>query len=201
MNAKTRLLQAAEKLIEDTGLKGLTMRALGASAGVSRTAAYKHFSNKTDILCAIAKKGFIELQFIFESILKAYPGAEERIQTLFKSYYRFAMDNPSCYRLMYGQVIIEQDRTPELTQSAANAYKKAMQIISDGQGKGEIKKGNPVHLTNAAWAMLHGFTISILDKQLQSPTVYPTLMKQSKKQVAEEELLIYSNILLDGLSP
>ena len=48
------LLKAAAHLIETDGIDAVTMRALSQQVGVSRTAAYRHFANKTDLLGAVA---------------------------------------------------------------------------------------------------------------------------------------------------
>ena len=48
------LLQAAKALIGEAGIENLSLRKLAERAGVSRTAPYHHFSDKNDLLCAIA---------------------------------------------------------------------------------------------------------------------------------------------------
>ena len=52
------LLRAAKQLIAEAGIENLSLRKLAERAGVSRTAPYHHFSDKNDLLCAIAAEGF-----------------------------------------------------------------------------------------------------------------------------------------------
>ena len=55
---RTALLHAAAKRLADYGVDSLSLRKLAEDAGVSRTAPYHHFKDKSALLSAIAAKGF-----------------------------------------------------------------------------------------------------------------------------------------------
>lgn len=197
-NLKEKLLREAKRTIEENGLESLTMRNLGSALGVSRTAPYKHFKNKADLLSSIAEDGFKNLDNIFKSIINKQNSTKESIKELYYEYYNFALNNPACYRLMYGHEIIEQDKTKSLKKAAESAFKTAMEVIIKGQKNNEIKKADPISLTNAAWAMLHGFTIANLDRQLISPNIYPTLIN-NENETDDIDLNIYIDSILFGI--
>ena len=48
------LLQEALRTIEKGGVAALTLRAVGTKLGVSRTALYRHFADKSALLAAVA---------------------------------------------------------------------------------------------------------------------------------------------------
>ena len=52
------LLQAAVRTIHSHGIDGLTLRGVGSALGVSRTALYRHFTDKAALLAAVAGEGF-----------------------------------------------------------------------------------------------------------------------------------------------
>src|ERR1043165_3146808 len=52
------LLQAAVRTLQKQGLGALTLRAVGEELGVSRWALYRHFSDKSALLTAVASEGF-----------------------------------------------------------------------------------------------------------------------------------------------
>ena len=52
------LLQAAVRTIQSHGVDGLTLRGVGSALGVSRTALYRHFTDKAALLTAVAAEGF-----------------------------------------------------------------------------------------------------------------------------------------------
>ena len=59
-NLRATLIDLGLKLIEEKGIPGLTLRDMGARAGVSRTAAYRHFASKAELLDAICDLGFTQ---------------------------------------------------------------------------------------------------------------------------------------------
>src|SRR5689334_25048142 len=57
-NLREQLIETGVHLIQEKGVRALTLREIGARAGVSRMAAYRHFKNKEDLLFAIGEAGF-----------------------------------------------------------------------------------------------------------------------------------------------
>src|SRR6266542_1478214 len=55
------LLEEAVRTIRDDGVAALTLRAVGARLGVSRTALYRHFADKSALLNAVSEDGFRRL--------------------------------------------------------------------------------------------------------------------------------------------
>src|SRR5205085_7573915 len=52
------LVEQALRTIQARGVDALTLRAAGQSLGVSRTALYRHFTDKSALLSAVATEGF-----------------------------------------------------------------------------------------------------------------------------------------------
>src|SRR4051794_16883803 len=58
---RAAIVAAAGRLLEVGGPEAVTLRSVGAEAGVSRSATYRHFEDKADLLRALAAQGLIEL--------------------------------------------------------------------------------------------------------------------------------------------
>src|SRR5688572_10252488 len=52
------LLEEAVRTIRKDGVEALTLREAGRRLGVSRTALYRHFADKSALLAAVAREGF-----------------------------------------------------------------------------------------------------------------------------------------------
>src|SRR5512145_3484417 len=52
------LIDQALRTIDREGVEGLTLRGVGEALGVSRTALYRHFSDKQALVAAVAREGF-----------------------------------------------------------------------------------------------------------------------------------------------
>jgi AcrR family transcriptional regulator len=55
------LLEEAVRTIRDDGAAALTLRAVAERLGVSRTALYRHFADKSALLNAVSEEGFRRL--------------------------------------------------------------------------------------------------------------------------------------------
>jgi len=60
------------------GLEGLSLRGLAEATGVSKTAPYRHFADKHELLISLAAEGFRELADALEGAVAAGPGMDGR---------------------------------------------------------------------------------------------------------------------------
>ena len=104
-NLRRALLDEALSTIRSEGVEKLTLREIGARVGVSRTALYRHFADKRALLAAVATEGFRTLR---EHLVGAWDeGGRGRdgFDAMGVAYIRFAVANPSHYRVMFGGFI------------------------------------------------------------------------------------------------
>jgi AcrR family transcriptional regulator len=73
-NRRSQLLDAAARLVANTGLAGFTMEGLATSAGVSKALPYRHFTNATDALIALMHR---EVAHLGEAMISACDGIAE----------------------------------------------------------------------------------------------------------------------------
>ena len=107
-------------------IDGMSLRAAARELGVSSGAVYRHFEDKDALLRAIAHQGFMEMREMFFAIRaegQIASAAEEAIARAFqfgRSFVRFAHQNPTLWRMMFGRigVMCREDhmKDPELTR-------------------------------------------------------------------------------------
>src|SRR5436190_23232908 len=91
------LLEEAVRTIRDDGTQALTLRAVGARLGVSRTALYRHFADKSALLNAVSEEGFRRLG---DALERAWEGGGRDVhgfRAMGRTYVSFALDNPEHY--------------------------------------------------------------------------------------------------------
>ena len=113
------LVQEAATIIGARGIEALTLRAVGDSLGVSRTAMYRHFADKSDLLAAVAAEGFRRLR-------ATQQGSFEEMG---RSYVRFAMANPAHYRVMFGGFVREHRADAEVAVEGAAAFQGLLDAL------------------------------------------------------------------------
>src|SRR3954463_12839413 len=93
------LLEEAVRIIAKKGVDALTLRSVGARLGVSRTALYRHFADKSALLAAVASEGFRMLRIQLLAAWDSHGRNGAAFEEMGTAYVRFAVANPSHYRV------------------------------------------------------------------------------------------------------
>ena len=153
-NLRSVLIEKAIQVIEKDGPEKINLRDLSLSAGVSRTAPYRHFKSKSHLLTAVACRGFAMLEVACSNVLPGDP--EERLIKLCRGYLDFAFTNPGLYGVMFAPERYHNPVQDELRSASDNAFLKLETILMEfpGDKPAELNAG-------AVWAMVHGLAIII----------------------------------------
>jgi AcrR family transcriptional regulator len=162
---KAALVEAAAEILQNEGLEGLTLRAVARRAGVSQAAPYRHFDDRRALVGAVAERGFRRLQDAMLQAMQAPGGGRAGLKQVAFTYIRFALDNPTEYRVMFGPEVAVTDDLPELRTAARSTLGFVAQAIAQLQKAGLVGPGDPNLIAVATWATLHGLAILILDRQ------------------------------------
>lgn len=198
------LIRTAEEIIAHQGLEAFTLRQLSKRIGVSHTAVYRHFKNKHELFCALSLEGFKEAERRLKR-LKAGPGRSplEVIRATGQVYVEFALENPARYRVMFGHVLLNQERPPELRQAARQTFGNLLNAIEQGQEMGLVRAGDPLELTGVGWAMAHGICQLLIDGQLmikKDGQVSPALLTFNSSAAADQDTKRYIETALDAMT-
>lgn len=150
-------IREATAAIRREGLEGLSLRKVAASLGVSPPALYHHFHDKNDLLCAIAARGFGELEAMVDAAeARVAESIETRLRSFVRAYVGFASENPETYDLMFGRTIWKAGTpTDELRVVAFRTFKRyeeTVGVLVDGRASRESSRRR----AQVSWAMLHG---------------------------------------------
>ena len=161
------LVEEAVRTIQHEGVDGLTLRSVGERLGVSRTALYRHFADKSALLSEVAREGFRMLRL---ALVEAWEkGGRGRIgfDAMGLAYVRFALENPSYYRVMFGGFLARPDPDPELSQEASGAFQALVDALVEQQQTGLVRKDDPLQLARLIWSLVHGIAMLAIDGHLQ----------------------------------
>jgi AcrR family transcriptional regulator len=167
-NLPAALIEAGLKLIERKGVRALTLREIGARVGVSRMAAYRHFSDKDHLLAAIREAGFAQFAEALEAARsKAGKRFASRLTAMALAYVGFATEHPAYFEVMFGwRDSDEPAATP--SPSGARAFGILEETIREGQQKGDVRSGDSVMLARLVWAHVHGISMLRLAPDLSA---------------------------------
>ena len=179
------LIDETTRTIRKEGVEAVTLRAIGRRLGVSRTALYRHFSDKSALLAAVAREGF---QRFTRDVLTAWTaagGGATGLQAMGAAYVRFAIANPSHYRVMFGGFKELGEQDPELETEATASFNVLLDAIVALQRDRVLASDEPLALAHYIWATVHGIAMLAIDGQLgPDPAAAETLVPYALSRLA-----------------
>ena len=163
------LLKDALRTIEKDGVAALTLRAVGERLGVSRTALYRHFADKSALLAAVASEGFRTLRLRTYEAWEAEGGGRAGLEAMGGAYVQFAVAHPAHYRVMFGGHVGNATADSDLAKEGAGAFQVLVDALISLQGRGLVRRDHPLELAQYIWAVVHGIAMLAIDGQLKQP--------------------------------
>jgi AcrR family transcriptional regulator len=162
---RNALVKEALRTIDASGVEGLTLRGVGDALGVSRTALYRHFSDKQALVAAVARDGFRTFRLALLEAWERHGRGQAGFEAMGEAYLRFAIAHPSHYRVMFGRFVESCARDPELIEEASGAFQVLVDALVDQQREGTVRADDPVLLARFVWSVSHGIAMLVIDGQ------------------------------------
>jgi AcrR family transcriptional regulator len=155
---KRALTEAALELVTEKGPKGFTLREVARRAGVSAAAPYRHFSDKAQLLGAVATQGFIQLHETLSAATDEKADLTRQVLDMGRAYVRWAVTHPDYYQVMFGSELDKSDK-PELLTAGARAFDDLLDAIVRCQKARLVPTGDPREIAGPTWSLLHGISM------------------------------------------
>jgi hypothetical protein len=106
---------------------------------------------------------------------------------------RFALAHPSHLRIMFGPEIADKAAHPALHAASEAAFGLLVAAIAEAQRAGHVRTGDARELAVAAWALVHGLSALLVDRQLREQV--------RTRRDAEQLAARVAAVLREGLAP
>jgi len=132
------LLDAAAELLDSGGLEAVTLRAVGARAGVTRGAPYRHFPDKENLLIAVGTRAWDALGDRMHA-LRAEPGldAAAKVRGGLIALIDIGRRQPHLYKLMFSNP--SGDPTA-LARAAERSQAEFLAVVADMVGEQDARR-------------------------------------------------------------
>ena len=136
LKTKQAILQAAQEIIAEKGVDGLSLREIAQRIDYSPAGLYEYFNSKDDIIVAVCLEEFEQFSAYLNQVPADLPPAE-RIVQLGQAYLDFARDNPEQFMFIFTMLppcqgsftTLSAENTPYTTlREAVQTYLESEQI-------------------------------------------------------------------------
>jgi AcrR family transcriptional regulator len=155
MDLRRQVLDASAALVASDGVDALSLREVARRAGVSHQAPYHHFGDREGILAALVEEGFARLG----DGLAGAPGLAEAGE----AYVRFALAHPGHFRVMFRPDLVALERHPGAAVQAKRALDALAALVDRLVAVGTIAPEERQDVLTAAWSLVHGLSVLLLD--------------------------------------
>ena len=179
------LKQAALMLIAQHGVQGFSLREAAMAVGVSPSAAYRHFADKSALLGAIAADGFVEMGKRFEVAMQSVRGvsaraARARFMAQGQAYVAFALEQPDRFTVMFGPYHAGASKpSGHANAGATGPYAALSQVLDELKESGAMDQTRREGAELLAWSAIHGLaTLLVSGAIAHTAGAVPEMLKR-----------------------
>lgn len=140
-NRKTEIINACLKIMDFSGIKGLTVARIAQEVGFSESALYRHFKSKNEIIRFILEEASLMAKHQFQMVKSSNQDSRKQLRKLIQLHLEFLEDYPGIFRIIYSdEMHIGETYLLEMLDKMVNQLIDFIkQIIDEGKLRGEIK--------------------------------------------------------------
>ena len=159
------ILAAAERIFVQCGYEGATIRKIADEVGVSSTALYMHFRDKSEILHEICQAAFEKLLDTDLEIIRRRIPAESKVRIMLEAYMNFGFENPNAYRLVFLTRPQEAEQGAESVAQdmGRQVFDQFHSCVKELAEQGRLKTDSTT-AAQTLWAGCHGIVSLIITK-------------------------------------
>ncbi len=146
-NLKEELLKEAVKIIQAKGVDAVTLQVLATELGTSRSAIYRHFRSKNELMYNVILYGFE----IFDSsiapvFMKNEQSVIDRLYLMGKEYIKFALEHPNLYRMLFGEKFKEmREESCDLEEDdPSKGFQALVGLLIEAQNTNQFRQEDPM---------------------------------------------------------
>ena len=199
-NLRQALLEHAVELARADGPDAVVLRDVQRMAGVSNSAAYRHYADRDALLAAVTEYAEALLADAMVARLNAVPRrgskanvALGRLRATGQGYIDFALAEPGLFRTAFAHKDSADSAHSREADDAGipehHPFRILMRCIDDLVAAGVLSAGRRDGVDEAAWAAVHGLSTLFLDGPLSDA-------EAPRKQLIADRLL---DVIGDGL--
>ncbi len=158
MEAKQRILRCALDELQRSGVEKFSLRAVGAAAGMTPMAVYRHYRDREALLAAAGEEAFGAWKARVGAIKPGQP--LDWLRKVARAYAEFALDEPAFFDACFVlRTSVERLYPADFVAGKSPVISLVAQRIQEAQSQGQLGPGDALEAAMALWAQIHGLVM------------------------------------------
>jgi AcrR family transcriptional regulator len=151
---REQLLDAAQRVLVDRGLRATTVADVASAAGVAKGTTYLYFASKDELLAGLRARYLAQ----FAAAVSATPSgsAVERLRRLVTSLFDFAWDHHELHHVLFHEAGFSED------DAFGGVREQLTSLIAEGAERGELVADDPALAASYVLHGVHGTLVEAL---------------------------------------
>jgi AcrR family transcriptional regulator len=177
---RSALVQASIALAREGGPDRVILREAARAAGVSHSAAYRHFADREALLAEVARFARNELAAEMRRQVNRKKDARRRLRAVGTAYIDFALTEPGLFRTAFTSHPATSGGRGD--DGATDPFDVLGQVLDEAQAAGLLDPHRRAGAEIAAWSAVHGLAGLLVDGPLPTSAAG---IKFSREQVLD----------------
>jgi AcrR family transcriptional regulator len=194
---RAALVEASVALAREGGPDRVILREAARAAGVSHSAAYRHFADREALLAEVARFARHELAAQMRRRVNRYKEPRGRLRAVGTAYIDFALAEPGLFRTAFtshpatspGADGDPGNRSEPTDTAWADPYQVLGQTLDEAQAVGLLDPRRRPGAEIGAWSAVHGVAGLLLDGPLPTSTAAIKFARETVLDLIERGLL------------
>lgn len=153
---RDKIVQGARAHYREVGTSRFTMRGAAEESGVTASALYYHFDDRSELLSELVRIGFVRLLEQLRTAAAA-PTPVDRLRESCRTYVHFALDHPRDYEAMFLDEDISMQRITEgMAGGERPTYRFLVEQVKECMEVGHLASRDPQDVSLLLWSGIHG---------------------------------------------
>ena len=169
------LIDAALELAREGGAEAVTVREAARRAGVSPGAPFRHFSDRTMLMTAVAEEAMRRLRAEIAAGLATARSRDplRRLHAMGSAYLGWALRNPTHFQIVSQRDSIDFEGSPTLTAGNAEIQSLMLALFGDAHAQGRLRSSDLPLAVIVSRAFVYGLARMHADGHFPSWNVAP----------------------------
>jgi len=167
------LLDAAVRVLDRSGIDGVTMRTLAQESNLSPMAAYKHYENQRDLYIAIWRFCMDELRGqVMELARSSGEGTRGALRLIMGQFLFFAREYPHRFKLLFDHAVINDVGSAwEIESRRLELRDVVLSMLMAGQQNGQVRRDlSPPEMLGVVLSLVQGASNIFVSGRLSDVT-------------------------------